>query len=289
MQKIVRAYSWVVHKAMNVSGAEAMAASANVFVGGMESAFTIRPYVNTMTRSEMFALLTAGMATIAGGVLGAYASMGMDAGHLISAQLLSAVGSLVIAKIMIPETESPLTLGNVNIKSDTEDKNIFDAACRGALEGTRVVACVAGILIAFVAITAMINGGLSLLPQIADEALTVERILGWIFTPVVFLTGVPWEDCGTLGGLLGKKMFLNEFLAYIDLAQAKEHVNPRSFMLATYFLCGFANFSVVAMQIGGMGSVFPEKRAIVVELGMKCLFAGTLATLMSACIAGILL
>jgi CNT family concentrative nucleoside transporter len=289
MQRVVGAFAWLMHKTMKVSGAEATAASARVFVGGVEASFTIKPYVNGMTRSEMMALSTAGMATIAGGVLAAYASMGIDAGHLIAAQLLSATGSLVIAKILVPETGKPATRDGGKFEAKQQNVNFFDAACKGAMDGMHVALCVAALLITFVALTTLANFVLGHAPGVAGQPLSVERILGWIFRPVVFLTGAPWADCGVLGTLLGKKMFLNEFLAFLDLKSAIPKLNPRSTMLATYFLCGFANFSAVAMQIGGLSSIFPERREIIAEFGLKSMLGGTLASLLSACIAGVLL
>ncbi len=289
MQKVVGAFSWVMGKTMRVSGAEATAASARVFVGGVEAAFTIQPYVPTMTRSEIMALLTAGMATIAGGVMAAFVGLGIDGGHLLAAQLMSAVGSLVFAKILIPETGVPLTLGRTDVAVKNRKLNVFDAACSGAFDGLKVAAIVAGVLIAFVAFTAMLNHVLGYAPSVADAPLSVERILGWLFRPVVFLTGAPWAETGALGTLLGKKIFLNEFLAYLDLSAMKESLSPRSTMLATYFLCGFGNLSAVAMQIGGLGSLFPEQRELIARLGFRAMIAGSLATISSACIAGILL
>lgn len=288
MQKVVGVFSWLMHKTMKVSGAEATAASARIFVGGVEAAFTIKPYVPGMTRSEMMALSTAGMATIAGGVMAAYVGLGMDAGHLLAAQIMSAVASLIIAKIMVPETGVPVTRGSVQLRVKSEQVNVFESACKGAIDGLSVAATVAAVLIGFVALTSMINYILGQVPAPGGEVLSVERILGWCFRPIVFLTGAPWADCEILGTLLGKKMFLNEFLAYLDLKAARDQLSPRSFTLATYFLCGFGNFSAVAMQIGGLSSLFPEQRKVIAEFGLKSMIGGTLATLSSACIAGIL-
>lgn len=288
MQKIVGAIAWVMQKLMRVSGAEATVASARIFVGGIEAAFTVKPYVNSMTRSELMALSTAGMATIAGGVMAAYVGLGMDAGHLLAAQIMSATASLVIAKILVPETGTPLTRGQVKVEVPQEQVNVFDAACKGAVDGLQVAAIVGAVLIAFVAITTLLNHVLGLAPLIGGEALSIERILGLFFRPIVYLTGAPWADCGVLATLLGKKVFLNEFLAYLDLKAARDHLSPRSVMLATFFLCGFGNFSAVAMQIGGLSSLFPEQRKLIAEFGLKSMVGGTLATLTSACIAGIL-
>jgi len=289
MQRLVGGMAWIMKRALKISGAEAMDASANVFVGGVESAFTIRPYLATLTRSEMMTIITAGMSTIACGVLAAYAGLGIDAGHLLAAQVMSAIGAVVISKIMIPETEIPKTRDTVKIEIKRTEVNVLDAACSGAVDGLKIAAIVGALLIVFVALTAMINFGLGELPFIAGAPISVERILGWVFTPVVFFTGAEWKDCGALGALLGKKVFLNEFLAYLDLKGLREQISPRSFALATYFLCGFGNFSVVAMNIGGFGSLMPERRQEIAKLGMKTLLGGILTSLLSACIAGILM
>ncbi len=289
MQKIVGAFSWMMNRTLMVSGAESMAASANIFVGGVEATFTIRPYLETMTRSELMTICTAGMGTIAGGVMAAYAGLGIDAGHLLAAQIISAVGSILIAKIMIPETQTPKTLGSVKIEIKKTDVNVFDAACRGAMDGIKVAAVIAALLIAFVALTSLMNYGLQKLPSVAGADLSIERILGWIFIPIVFFTGADLKDCTALSMLLGKKMFLNEFLAYLDLKTIKETLSPRSVTIATYFLCGFANFSVIAMQIGGLSSLIPTRRADIAGLGLKCMLGGTLTSLLSACIAGVLI
>lgn len=289
IQKILGIFSWLMKRVMNISGAESLAAAANVFVGGVEAAILIKPYLKSLTRSEVMALMTGGMATVAGGVMAAYVDLGIDAGHLLAASIMSAPASLVLAKIMVPETGTPQTMGAIKVSFQPEDENVLDAACRGAFEGLKLVATIAAMLIAFVALAAMLNGFLSLFPNVAGEPLTFERILGWIFMPLAFFTGASWSDCATLGTLLGKKMFLNEFLAYLDLKAAKDSIEPRSFVLATYFLCGFANVSSIAMTIGGLSSLCPERRKDFAQLGVKCMLGGTLAALMTACIAGVLI
>lgn len=289
IQKVLGFFSYVMKRVMNISGAESLAAAANVFVGGVEAALLIKPYIKSLTRSEMMALMTGGMATVAGGVMAAYVGLGIDAGHLLAASIMSAPASLVLAKIMVPEVATPTTMGEVKVEFVPEDENILDAACRGAFEGLKLVATIAAMLIAFVALAAMLNAILGLLPDVAGAPLTFERILGWVFMPIVFFTGAPWEDAAVLGTLLGKKMFLNEFVAYLDLKAVRDQIQPRSFVLATYFLCGFANFSSIAMTIGGLSSLCPERRKDFAQLGLKCMLGGTLAALMTACIAGILI
>ena len=289
MQRVVGAFAWVMRKTLRVSGAEATSAAAKVFVGGVEASFTIKPYVPGMTRSEIMTLSTIGLSTIAAGVLTAFVGMGIEAGHLLSAQIMSTIGAVVLSKILIPETSTPKTRDKAALQVDRNDVNVFDAACRGALDGVKVAAIVAGVLIAFVAITAMLNFGLGLLPDVGGQPLSFDRVLGWVFRPIVFLTGAPWDDSSYLGALLGKKIFLNEFLAFLDLTQLGGQISPRSKMLATYFLCGFGNFSAVAMQVGGLGALYPERKEQIAELGLRSLLAGCLASLLSACIAGVLM
>lgn len=289
IQKVVQFLAWIMMKIMNISGAESLSASANVFMGQTEAPLVIKPYIATMTNSELMAMMTGGMATVAGGVLAAYVSFGADAGHLLAASIMSAPASLVIAKIIFPETKKPKTLGQVKVDIPIEDENVFDAACRGASEGLKLAANVAAMLIAFIALAALLNYFFGFLPDVAGEPLKIERILGWLFSPVAFMLGVTADDMFHVGNLLGKKMFLNEFVAYIDLKDLKGVISERSFIIATYALCGFANFSSIAIQIGGIGELVPERRKDLAKLGFKAMLGGTLAALMTACIAGILI
>jgi CNT family concentrative nucleoside transporter len=289
MQKIVNLMSHIMVKVMDVSGSESLAASANVFVGQTEAPLVVLPYIGTMTRSELMAMMTGGMATIAGGVMAAYVSFGADPGHLLAASIMSAPAALVIAKIMIPEVEKSKTKGVVKAKVEISDQNILDAACRGASDGLKLALNVAAMLIAFVAIAALINYLLSLFGSVGGEVLSVERILGWIFAPIAFLLGVPAADLFHVGSLLGKKMFLNEFIAYLDLKDLKGVISDRSFMLSTYALCGFANFSSIAIQIGGIGALVPGRRKDFAKIGLQAMLGGTLAALMTACVAGMLI
>lgn len=289
IQKVVRGMAWLMVKVMDVSGAESLAASANVFIGQTEAPLVIKPYIVSMTRSEIMALMVGGMATVAGGVLAAYVSFGADAGHLLSASVMSAPASLVIAKILFPEMQDSLTKGDLKVKVPVKDENVLDAACRGAAEGLKLALNVGAMLIAFVALAALLNYGLSWIPEVGGQPVTVERILGWLFAPIAFLLGVPWPDIPAVASLLGKKMFLNEFVAFVDLKDFKEIIQPRSFTLATYALCGFANFSSIAIQIGGIGALIPERRKDLAKLGFKAMIGGTLAANMTACVAGILI
>ncbi|MCL4204740.1 MAG: NupC/NupG family nucleoside CNT transporter [Pirellulaceae bacterium] len=289
LQLLVKLMARVMVWVMDVSGSESLCAAANVFVGMTEAPLVIRPYLATMTRSELMAMMTAGMATIAGGVMAAYAGMGADAGHLLAASLMSAPAALVIAKIMVPEVESSPTKGIVRVDVPKSDANLLDAACRGAAEGLTLALNVAAMLIAFIAMVAMINWILTLFPHVADQPLSMERILGWVMSPLAWSMGVPWSEAQEVGMLLGKKTIFNEFLAYQDLTAMKEQLSPRSFTIATYALCGFANFGSMAIMIGGIGGLVPARRKDIAHYGLRALIAGTLAVFMTACIAGMLI
>jgi len=289
MQLIVKAMAWVMVRVMRVSGTESLAAAANVFVGQTEAPLVVKPYLETMTRSELMAMMTGGMATIAGGVMAAYVGMGADAGHLLAASIMSAPASLVIAKIMLPETETSPTLGEVRVQIPKQDANTLDAACRGAGEGLKLALNVAAMLIAFIALVACVNWLLSFLPDVAGAPITMQRVLGWIFAPLAWIMGVESGDARTVGMLLGEKTVLNEFIAYMDLCELREQISPRSFTIATYALCGFANFGSVAIQIGGVGALVPSRREDFARYGLRAMIGGSLAAFMTACIAGMLI
>lgn len=289
LQKVVTFMAKVMVKIMNISGAESLAASANVFIGQTEAPLVIKPYLSSMTRSELMALMTGGMATISGGVMAAYASMGADPGHLLAASLMAAPGSLVIAKIMFPETEESVTKGSVKINLPIKDSNILDAACRGASEGLTLALNVAAMLIAFISLIYLLDLFLGVLPNVANEPITMQRILSVLFYPLSFIMGVDSQDIFTVAGLLGKKIVMNEFIAYSDLVSIKDQITPRSFTLTTYALCGFANLGSVAIQIGGIGGLAPDRRADFAKIGFKALVAGTLSTLLNASVAGMLM
>ena len=290
LQKIVQVMAKVMVYVMDVSGSESLATAANVFLGMAEAPLVIKPYIKTMTRSELMAMMTGGMATISGALLVTYASrFEADAGHLLTASTISAPAALVIAKIMIPESERSLTKGVVRVNIPKQDANILDAACRGASEGAKLALNIAAVLICFIAFVAMLNALLSLLPDIAGAPLTLERVLGWLCAPLAWLMGVQWRDADTVGMLLGKRTILNEFLAYADLGNFKGVISQRSFTIATYALCGFANFGSIAIQIGGYGALVPERRKDFARLGLRAMIGGSLAAFMTASIAGILI
>ncbi len=282
---MARLMVWV----MDTSGSESLAASANVYVGMTEAPLAIRPYLETMTRSEIMALMTGGMATVAGGVMAVYAAWGVDAGHLVAASLMSAPASLVIAKIMVPETEASVTKGVVQVEVPREDVNILDAACRGAASGLQLALNVGAMLIAFIALIHGLNWLLLPTKYLCGQPLTLQLVLGWICAPLAWIMGVPWQDAPSVGAMLGTKTVFNEMLAYQSLTDARESLSPRSFVIATYALCGFANFGSIAIQIGGIGSLVPRRRPDFAKYGLRAMIGGTLAAYMTATIAGILI
>ncbi len=288
LQRVVKVMAWIMVRVMDTSGAESLSASADVYVGMTEAPLVIRPYLATMTRSELMAMMTTGMATVAGGVMAAYVRMGADAGHLLTASLLAAPASLVIAKIMVPETEASPTKGTVRVEITRTDANVLDAACRGASDGLKLALNVAAMMIAFYAIIHALNWMLTPLPHVGGEPLTLERLLGWILAPLAWVLGIEWKDAQVVGMLLGKKTVFNEFVAYQDLV-TRQGLSDRSFTIATYALCGFANFASVAIMVGGIGSLEPSRRAELARYGMRAMAGGALATLMTAAVAGTLL
>jgi CNT family concentrative nucleoside transporter len=295
MQRLVNVLAFMLSRTMGSSGAESLAAVGNIFVGMAESALIVRPYLARMTRSELFSLMTVGMSTVAGSVMLTYVKMlgSADyAGHLATASLLSAPAGLLIAKVMIPETGTPETTSGGRASMDRESVNVIDAAAQGAAAGLKLAAYIAAMLIAFVALIALVNDSLAGIGGwVGVPDLTLQRILGFLLAPLAWLMGVPWEDAPQVGALLGIKTVLNEFLAYLELSALMEAgaLQPRSAMIASYALCGFANFGSLAILLGGIAGVVPTRRAEVAELGLRSILSGSLATFMTACVAGILL
>jgi len=283
MQWIVVGIAKVMRKTMKTSGSETLAAAANIFVGQTEAPLVVKPYLETMTMSELHAVMVGGFASIAGSVLAAYMNFGIDAGHMIAQSVMSAPASLVAAKMFYTETQVSVTAGDTPVKFEKSAVNALDAVCTGASDGMKLVLNVLAMLVAFVSVVAMINWGFG---KIAD-GLTMQKILGWILAPVAWLMGVPWQDCGRVGGLLGTRMILNEFVAYMELM--KVDCSARAYVIATYALCGFANLGSVAIQIGGISTIAPSRRADLARLGMRAMLAGTLATFLTASIAGALI
>jgi CNT family concentrative nucleoside transporter len=288
MQKVVEVVAKVMMKAMKTSGAESLAAAANIFVGQTEAPLVIKPFVGKMTKSELMCLMTGGMATVAGGVLAAYVGFGIDAGHLLAASVMSAPAALVCSKLMVPELEESVTAGVVKVDLPKISANVVDAAASGASDGLKLAVNVAAMLLAFIALIAMLNGILSGIGGLLGyPQLSFELLMGYINAPIAWLLGVPWNDCLTVGAILGKKLVLNEFVGYLDLIAAKGQISERATILSTYALCGFSNFSSIAIQLGGIGTMAPEKRHILAAYGVKSMVAGTLACYMTACIAGL--
>ena len=290
MQLVIKFVAKVMVVVMGTSGAESLAAAANIFAGQTEAPLVVKPFINKMTKSELLSLMTGGMATVAGGVLAAYVGFGIDAAHLLSASVMSAPAALVCAKLMMPEVESPATQGVIKVNIESDTVNLVDAAANGAGEGLKLAMNVGAMLLSFIALIALFNGMLSWVGGLFNYSeLSLEVITGYLFAPVAFIMGVPWADCQIVGSLLGKKLILNEFVAYLDLKDQMQNISPRSVIISTYALCGFANFSSIAIQVGGIGVLAPDRRKDLAELGIKSLIAGTLACLMTACVAGIFL
>lgn len=290
MQKVVKFTAWVMMKTMKTSGAESLSAAANIFVGQTEAPLVVKPYIDKMTKSEILSLMTGGMATVAGGVLAAYVEFGIDAGHLLAASVMSAPAALVCAKILLPETEKSSTASSLNITFEKTTDNVIEAATVGASEGLKLAVNVGAMLLTFIALIALLNGLLGWVGGLFNfPELSFEFLMGYLFAPVSYLMGVPWDDCYSVGILLSKKLVLNEFVAYLDLKAMGPELSDRAKIISTYALCGFANFSSIAIQVGGIGSIAPSKRKTLAKLGMKSLVGGTIACLMTATIAGILI
>lgn len=291
LQKVVEAMAWVMNKVMGISGVESLCAAANVFMGQTEAPLLVKPYLKSMTLSEIQCMMTGGMATVAGGVLAAYVGFGISAGHLLAASIMSAPAAIVIAKIIHPETETSPTKGHVSVSFEITEANAFEAACKGASEGLKLCLNVAAMLIAFIALVSLVNVFLGWIGGWLGSELSLQLILGWIFMPLAWVMGVPAADCQLVGQLLGEKVVVNEFLAYIHLGDFMRDgtISERAQTIATYALCGFANFSSVAIQIGGIGDLEPSRKSDFARAGLKAMIGGTLAAFMTACIAGILM
>jgi CNT family concentrative nucleoside transporter len=289
MTFIVRAFAKVMTGLMGASGAESLNVAASIFMGQTEAPLTIRPFINRMTQSELMCIMTSGMAHVSGGIMGAYILNGIEAKHLLAAVLMTAPGTIMLAKIFVPETEKPETAGNVALQIERIDSNVIAAAARGTGEGLQLALNVAAMLISFLALVALANALLGALGGLVHVDLSLQKIFGWAFMPLALVMGVPWKDAFVVGDLLGTRTVLNELIAYTKLGTMKDTLDPRSFTIATYALCGFANFSSVGIQIGGIGALAPERRNDLARLGLWALLAGTFANFLTACIAGLLL
>ncbi len=291
MQIFVKAMAVFMQRFMGTSGAETTCVAASIVMGQTEAPVTIRPFLATLTESELFTVMTSGMAHVSGAVMAAYVAIaGVSIANLLTAVLMTAPATLMLAKMFVPETGSPVTAGTVKVDVEKPGVNLIDAAARGAADGLQLALNIAGMLIAFLALIAMVNGGLAWVHEILPwMPASLQQILALLFAPIAWALGVSWHDCATVGNLLGTRMILNEFVAFVDLGKVKSMLEPRSFVIATFALCGFANLSSIAIQIGGIGALAPSRKSDLARLGLKAMIVGTLANFMSACIAGILL
>jgi concentrative nucleoside transporter, CNT family len=298
MEWVVKGFGWVMMRTMKISGAESLSTAGNIFLGQTEAPILVKPFIRTMTKSELHCVMVGGFGTVAGGVLAAYVGFLVAyfpdiAGHLIAASVMSAPACIAISKLMYPETEEPVTRGTLKIKLEKVDANAIDAAARGASEGLSLALNVGAMLLAFIALIALLNGIIGgLFGLIGVEGFNLQTLFGWVGAPFAWLMGVPWADAPEVGRLIGEKTALNEFVAYAHLGTMLQEgvpLDPRSVVLATYALCGFANFSSIAIQIGGIGGMAPERRGDLSRLGLRAMVAGMLANFMTACVVGMLL
>ncbi|MBE9058454.1 NupC/NupG family nucleoside CNT transporter [Sphaerospermopsis sp. LEGE 08334] len=291
LQRVVSTLAWIMMKTMKTSGSESLSCAGNIFLGPTEAALMVRPYVANMTQSELFAVMTGGFATIAGGVLGAYLSFGIPAEHLVAAFFMTAPTSLVVSKLIYPETEVSETAGKVSVETKSNSVNVIDAATTGALDGVKLAVNVGVMIIAFLGLLAAVNALLGWLGSLVGlPQLSLEWMLSFIMAPVAWLMGIPWADCGKIGALLGKKTILNEFLAYLDLSEMikQQQISQRSIIIATYALCNFANIGSIGITIGGMTGMAANRQHDLARMGVKSMIGGLLASFITAGIAGML-
>jgi len=293
MQWVVKGMAIVMQKVMGVSGAESLNVAASIFMGQTEAPLTIKPFLAGLTESELFCIMTSGMAHVSGSVMAAYVMVAhVSITHLLTAVIMTAPATIMLAKIFVPETGKPATAGKVEIKVEKTAVNVIDAAAQGAHDGLFLALNVGGMLIAFLALIAMLNGILGwvhTLPLMAWLPGSLQGIFGVVFAPVAWVMGVSWKDASSIGNLLGTRLVTNEFVAFVDLGKIKAALDPKSFIIATYALCGFANFSSIAIQIGGIGGLAPSRKSDLARMGLRAVAAGSMANFMSACIAGMLL
>jgi concentrative nucleoside transporter, CNT family len=290
MQLVVRAFAVLMSRVMGASGAESLNVAASIFMGQTEAPLTIRPFLPRMTRSELMTVMTSGMAHISGSIMVAYIAFGIEARHLLTAVIMTAPGTIMMSKLFEPETEVPETFGTVKLDMPKQDVNLLDAAARGTGEGLSLMLNVIAMLVSFVALVALLNGGFAAVHRyVTWFPENLQTVLGWVFRPIAWAMGVSWRDSGTVGSLLGTRMVLNEFIAYAQLGPLKGQLDPRSFTIASFALAGFANFSSIGIQLGGIGALAPERKRDLARLGFRAMLAGTLANFLSATIAGMLL
>jgi CNT family concentrative nucleoside transporter len=295
MQAIIKLAAKVMTRLMAASGAESLNVAASIFMGQTEAPLTIRPYLPEVTRSELMTIMTSGMAHVSGGIMAAYIAFGIEAKHLLTAVIMTAPATILLAKMLLPETEQPVTAGRVELIEMQKDPNALGALSRGTTDGLNLAINVAAMLISFIAMIYLVDGILAAIHAglehygLAWFPSSLEQIFGWVLSPVAWLIGVPWHDCRAIGNLMGVRMVLNELIAFSRLGPMKTAMEPRSFTIATYALCGFANFSSIGIQIGGIGALAPNKKDELARLGIRAMLAGTMANLMSASIVGIML
>jgi CNT family concentrative nucleoside transporter len=290
MQKIVGVLAWVMVRTMGTSGAESLSVGASVFMGQTEAPLTIRPFLAKLTRSELFLVMVSGMATVSGAILGAYVAIGgVEMRLLLAAVAMTAPICVVTSKLMVPEEHEPVTSGQDKIVLPREaNSNLLLAAANGTTDGLKLAVNVGAMLIVFIALVALVNAGLGLV-EIGGEALTLQRMLGWLFAPIAWTMGVPWSDCPEVGNVLGTRAIINELIAFGELQKVIGDIEPRSSAIAVFAVCGFANVSSIGIQIGGLGALAPERRTDIAQLGVRALIAATLANFSTACVAGALL
>jgi len=291
MQLIIRAGAWVMTKVMAASGAESLNIAASIFMGQTEAPLTIRPFLSELTQSELMTVMTSGMAHISGGMMAAYIAVGgADAKNLLTAVIMTAPGTLLVSKMLVPEVDKPLTAGRVEMPQMEKESNILGAIARGTIDGLHLALNVGAMLITFLALLALVNAMMGWVHiHIPWFPYSLEQVFGWVLAPVAWLIGIRWHDAAIIGNLLGTRMVLNEFVAFAKLGAIKSALDTRSFTIATFALCGFANFSSIGIQIGGIGALAPNRRGDLARLGLRAMLAGTMANLMSASIAGILI
>src|SRR2546425_7124307 len=290
MQFIIKQVARVMTSFMGARGAESLNVAASIFMGQTEAPLTIRPFLPDLTRSELMTVMTAGMAHVSGSIMAAYIAFGIEARHLLTAVIMTAPGTIMMAKILEPETATPQTLGGVRVEIPRTDVNVVDAAARGTTDGLHLMLNVIAMLVSFIALIALANGLFGWIHGVLGWfPANIQTVLGWVFSPIAWAMGVPWHDSGTIGGLLGTRMVLNEFIAYAQLGPLKAALDPVSFTIATFALCGFANLSSVGIQIGGIGALAPARKHDLARLGFRAMIAGTLANFLSATLAGMLL
>jgi CNT family concentrative nucleoside transporter len=284
----------VMTRVMGASGAESLNVAASIFMGQTEAPLTIRPFLNSLTKSELMCVMTCGMAHVSGAMLAAYLAFGVEAKHLLTAVIMTAPGTLLMAKMLVPETEHPLTAGRVEMPPMEKEANFLGAISRGTVDGLHLALNVGAMLITFLALLALANGLLGGLHNflahhgVAWFPSSLQQVFGWVFAPVAWLIGIPWKDAAAVGNLLGTRMVVNELVAFQQLSTIKSSIDPRSFLIATFALCGFANFSSIGIQIGGIGALAPDQRRQLAKFGIRAMLAGTMANLMSASIVGII-